>query len=271
MDQIYLDYLEKFKRHMRIRNYSRKTIQTYSRYLTAYFDHCSQNPELSRHERILTFLDSYSLKTASKALVSAAIKYFYRHIVPWDFKTVFSKTKNPKRLPPVLSKSEILKILETISNQKHRLMISMIYGSGLRVSEVVNLKVKDIYLNEKRVYIHRSKNQKDRYTLLSKKLIDALTEMIKDRSKNEFLFTTNQNVKYTIRTIQTIFTKALQKSNLKKHATCHTLRHSFATTLLESGVDVRVIQNLMGHKDIKTTMIYTHITDQILKNLESPL
>ncbi|WP_319475468.1 tyrosine-type recombinase/integrase [Marispirochaeta aestuarii] len=161
--------------------------------------------------------------------------------------------------------------MNAIPNPKHRAMIAMMYGSGLRVSEVVSLKVGDINLSRNRIHVCQSKNLKDRITVLSSLLTDYLKLITENRQPKEFLFLTQSGKKYSSRTLQTIFKRALSVSGVPFAATCHTLRHSFATSLLENGVDIRVIQAQLGHSNIKTTMLYTQITSVIEDSLHFPL
>ncbi len=145
-----------------------------------------------------------------------------------------------------------------------------LYGLGLRVSEVVNLKVSDLDFDRNVVKISSAKGNKQRYVMLPKKLKSDLESYIELEKPEKYLFSGRKN-KYTIKSIQKIFESAMKKAKIKKKASCHTLRHSFATHLLEKGVDIRYIQNLLGHSRLQTTQIYTHVADSKLKNIQSPL
>ncbi|MBN1412288.1 MAG: tyrosine-type recombinase/integrase [Spirochaetales bacterium] len=174
-------------------------------------------------------------------------------------------------MPQTLSRQEILSILDTIPNKKHKLMMSFLYGSGLRLSEVINIRVQDINPIANTLRVNNSKAHKDRITIISDHILKDLLELIKDRKANSLVFETISGNKYSKRTVQLIFKKALLKSGIKKKATCHTLRHSFATHLVDNGVDIRNIKTLLGHKSVNTTMIYLHLTDPVFKNIKSPL
>lgn len=150
-------------------------------------------------------------------------------------------------------------------------MISMLYGSGLRVSEVCVLKIKDIDFYKKKLKIRNSKGNKDRITLLSSMLLEDLHKITKGRRGEDFIFITQSGNKYSIRTVQKIFSNALVKSRIQKSSTCHTLRHSFATHLVEDGVDIKTVKGLLGHKSIKTTMVYVQLADPLTSELQSPL
>ena len=150
-------------------------------------------------------------------------------------------------------------------------MIALAYGAGLRVSEVVNMRLKDINIAELTIHIKQAKGQKDRISILSEKLVNDLEQLIATKNQNAYVFESERGGKLTTRTAQKIFENALAKSGIKKNANFHSLRHSFATHLLENGVDVRYVQELLGHQNIRTTQVYTHVTNPKLKNIKSPL
>ena len=181
----------------------------------------------------------------------------------------FAKTAS--KLPIVLSRAEIEKILLVINNKKHNLMIALAYSGGLRVSEIINLKVKDVCLAELTIHIKDAKGNKDRITLLPEKLIGDVEKLIANKKLNDYIFPSERGGKLTERTAQKVFETALKKAGIKKEATFHSLRHSFATHLLENGVDVRFVQELLGHANIRTTQIYTKVTNPMLRKIKSPL
>ncbi|MCG2686969.1 tyrosine-type recombinase/integrase, partial [Candidatus Parcubacteria bacterium] len=165
----------------------------------------------------------------------------------------------------------ILKILNQIKNDKHRLMISLAYGAGLRISEVINLKAQDIDVDGLTIHLKQAKGKKDRLTILSSKIKDELAEFLINKQAKDLVFESERGGKLSERTAQKVFEKALRVAGIKKNATFHSLRHSFATHLLENGVDVRYVQELLGHANIRTTQIYTKVTNPSLKNIKSPL
>lgn len=179
--------------------------------------------------------------------------------------------KKPKSLPLVLSRNEIEKIIEATKNSKHRLLLSISYAGGLRVSEVVSLKVKDFDLEEMVIHIKNAKGQKDRITVLPEKLKNDMKNLIAGKSGDSYVFESERGGKLTTRTAQKVFENSLGKTGINKKATFHSLRHSFATHLLENGVDIRYLQELLGHANIRTTQIYTHVTNPSLRNIKSPL
>jgi site-specific recombinase XerD len=253
-----------------MRNYSPRTIKAYTRYCSEFCAFCLHNPSLTREQKIIRFLNTYP-DPATKAVARSALKYLYANILTLPAPVLLTRTRKPRKLPTVLNRDQVSAILNTIPNPKHRAMIAMMYGSGLRVSEVVSLRVGDVHLSRNRVHIRQSKNLKDRITVLSPLLTDYLNLITGNRQAKEFLFLTQSGNKYSVRTLQTIFKRALSSSGIPLEASCHTLRHSFATSLLENGVDIRIIQAQLGHSNIKTTMLYTQITSVMEDSLHSPL
>jgi len=158
-----------------------------------------------------------------------------------------------------------------ISNSKHKLAIALSYAAGLRVSETTSLKVKDIDLEGLTIHLKEAKGKKDRITIFPEKLISSIKNLIAGKTSDDLVFENNRGGKLTTTSLQKVFRSSLKKTNIKKEATFHSLRHSFATHLLENGVDVRYVQELLGHANIRTTQIYTKVTNPKLKNIKSPL
>ncbi|MBI4975500.1 tyrosine-type recombinase/integrase [Candidatus Peregrinibacteria bacterium] len=200
-----------------------------------------------------------------------AIVFFYRSVLKTPFSFNISFSRRPKRLPVVLSRQEVKILISSIFNRKHRLLIALAYGAGLRVSEAVKLRVQDIDINEKVVYVRGGKGNKDRITILPEKLQQDIRELIVFKTKQDYVFDSQRGGRIKERTAQKIFEHALEKSRIMKNATFHSLRHSFATHLLENTVDIRYVQELLGHSSIKTTQLYTKVTDLSLKKIRSPL
>ncbi|MBU4339016.1 tyrosine-type recombinase/integrase [Patescibacteria group bacterium] len=200
-----------------------------------------------------------------------AIKYFYREVFKSNAVIGLKFAKTSKKLPVVLSRSEIEKIINSIENRKHKLLISLSYGAGLRVSEAINLKIKDINLEELTIHLKNAKGNRDRITIFPEKVKIDLREIFALRDRNDYVFASERGGKLTERTAQKIFENALKKSEVSKDATFHSLRHSFATHLLENGVDVRYVQELLGHQNIRTTQLYTKVTNPSIKKIKSPL
>jgi len=268
------ELLAKIEDELKLRNYSQKTVKSYSTCLSDYFHYAKnikKDPDVSLIKKYLLEKQELGQSSQTINLYLNAIKYFYREIFKSNVSIDIKFSKTSKKLPVVLSREEIEKIINSVRNEKHRLIIALGYGAGLRVSEVINLKVRDIDLQELTIHIKNTKGKKDRITVFPEKLKSDLSEMIALQHGNEYLFESERGGKLTERTAQKVFTKALKKAGIKKEATFYSLRHSFATHLLENGVDIRYIQELLGHSNIRTTQIYTKVTNPILKNIKSPL
>jgi len=174
-------------------------------------------------------------------------------------------------VPTVFNTDEIVRILQLTENLKHRAILSVIYSAGLRISEVINLKIKDIDAGRKQIRIEQSKGKKDRYTLLSEKTLELLRIYFKAYHPKVYLFEGADGGQYSTRSVQMFFKDICRKAGIKKKVSVHTLRHSFATHLLENGTDLRYIQSLLGHESSKTTEVYTHITNKGFDQIKSPL
>lgn len=271
------EQIAKFKRLVAVKRYSSKTVATYISALTLFCEYFkNQNLNNLTHEDVFRYIEhrikddgiSFSYQ---KQLVGS-IKLFY--------KTVFGKNINidyiyPDRpsvkLPKVLSAQDVLKIIDSTENLKHKAILATIYGCGLRVSELVNLKLTDIDSKRMAVRIENSKGNKSREVMLPINLLKILREYYINYKPVEYVFNGQAGGKYTVRSAQEVFKKSLRKSKINKQASLHTLRHSYATHLIEKGIDVRFVQELLGHKNIKTTQIYTHLTDYTKFKIVSPL
>ncbi|MFA5020811.1 MAG: site-specific tyrosine recombinase/integron integrase [Patescibacteria group bacterium] len=266
-------WLDRVKTELKIRNYSSKTVRAYLACLKDYFDYKRVNLDELDLDNIRQYLllkqeKNYSPQTVN--LYLNAIKFFYHEIIRASEPFTIKFAKRNKSLPVVLSRQEIQLLLSDIINAKHKLLLSLSYGAGLRVSEAVNLKVKDFNLEELTIHIKEAKGKKDRLTLIPEKLVNDLKNMIAGKTGNDYMFVSERGGKLTERTAQAIFEKALRLAGIQKEATFHSLRHSFATHLLENGTDVRYVQELLGHANIRTTQIYTHVTNPAIKNIKSP-
>ncbi|MEK7652949.1 MAG: site-specific tyrosine recombinase/integron integrase [Patescibacteria group bacterium] len=266
-------FLDKTKIELKLRNYSPKTINSYLRCLSDYFNFLKDGFEKMDIDKIREYLLSKKEKGYAPQTINLclnAIKFFYREVLKNYQRIDLKFAKRNKSLPTVLTKEEIVRILDNISNKKHYLMVALAYGAGLRVSEVTNLKVGNVFLAELTICIRQSKGRKDRLTVFPEKLKEDIYFLIANRSPASYLFESNRGGKLTERTAQKVFDEALKKSGVKKPATFHSLRHSFATHLLENGTDIRYVQELLGHQNIRTTQIYTHVTNPAIKNIKSP-
>lgn len=259
---------------LKYRNYSPKTIKSYISSLTDFFNYLGKDYTRYNEFMIKEYLVKKQEAGASGQTINVylnAIKFYYENIVKTGFKVEIKYSRKPKKLPVILSRQEIDQIIKSIKNKKHSLMIALAYGAGLRVSEVIRLKVGDLNLTELNIHIKQSKGAKDRITVIPEKLKNDLGVLCSYKNPDDYVFASERGGRLTERSAQNIFEKALKSTGIKKTATFHTLRHSFATHLLENGIDVRYVQELLGHQNIRTTQVYTHLTNLGLKNIKSPL
>jgi len=266
--------LDKTERVLRLSNYSPKTRKTYLLYINEYIKFSKNAGIKNKQKAIEEFLLDKHERNQSPQTVNLAlnaIKFLYAEVLKDPQKIDLKFGKRSKKLPVVLSHTEIEQIIGATGNAKHKLMISLGYACGLRVSEVVNLKVADLDINELVVHIKGAKGKKDRVSVLPEKLQNDLRNIIAGKNANDLIFASNRGGKLTTTSLQKMFHKSLERAQIGKPATFHSLRHSFATHLLENGTDVRYVQELLGHSNIRTTQIYTQVTNPKLKNIKSPL
>jgi len=255
--------------------YSPLTIKTYmdSLRVLARWMHPVELQEI-KHEDFIRFNNDYILAQGFSAsyqnqMVNALklyLKHFGHSQISLD---QIHRPRRSMRLPHVLSRQEVKRILEALGNRKHRAMLSLIYACGLRRSEVLNLKLTDVQSDRGLLFVAHSKGDKDRVVPLSPKLLGQLREYYLDYRPAEFLFEGQGGGKYAPKSLQLVFQKALEKAGIRKPATLHWLRHSYATHLLESGTDIRYIQELLGHSSSRTTELYTHVSNRELKQIRS--
>lgn len=268
------EYLQKTGDELILRNYSPKTIKSYLTCVKDYLAAKNDNLDLADIAFIKNFLlakKETGLSSQTINLYLHSIIFFYRDVVKSSAVIDLKFAKTSSKLPIVLSRNEIKNIINQIANTKHRLIVSLAYAAGLRVSEVVSLKIKDISLSELTIHLKEAKGGKDRITIFPENLKDDIINLSAGKSGDDYLFESERQGKLTERTAQKIFENALKKTDIKKDATFHSLRHSFATHLLENGVDVRYVQELLGHQNIRTTQLYTKVTNPSIKKIKSPL
>jgi len=201
-----------------------------------------------------------------------ALRFYYGQILNKKYIYSVKRAKKDKKLPVVLNAIEVKRLIDSYKNIKHKVMIALIYSAGLRLSEASNLQIKDIDIKRKLIHIRLSKGKKDRYTILSDNLIDLISRYVEEYKPEMWLFEgQDKKRKISNRTIQAVFAQGVKRVGISKNATVHSLRHSFATHLLENGTDIRYIQELLGHESSKTTEIYTHVAKKDIKKIVSPL
>jgi len=251
--------LTKLDQELKLRKYSPETRTSYTKTIEKF---------LLSNQSARDFMLNYSDKSRSRVRsIYFALKFYYEKVLDNPFPEKLPLVKKSQKLPVVLSKEEIKRMIATCNNVKHQQILSFLYYAGLRLDEVRNLKWADLDVDRKIIHLKAAKGEKERIVFFHDNLIASLNG--DHSSAGELLFLSNLKKKYHKRTIEVIVKSVAAKSGIKKKVTPHTLRHSFATHLLEAGVDIRYIQCLLGHKDLKTTQIYTHVANKDLKNLAS--
>ena len=266
------------KREASRRRYSPSTIKTYQKCIERFLDKTGKTiDKISKVDAREFLADLSERKVAGSTLhvYHMAIRFLFEDVLNKGMKLDLKYSRKPKKLPAVLSKSEVWNLLSCIKNGKHKLMISLMYGAGLRVSELINLKVCDLELEKGYGFVRCGKGGKDRLFIIDSLLIPVINNLIEleEISFEDKLFTSSRGRKYSVRTLQVIVKKSAKDSGLLnwKQIHCHTLRHSFATHLIENGYDVSNVQAMLGHKSPETTMIYVHMASPNMINIKSPL
>lgn len=260
--------LKKLEENLKLKNYSKETIKGYLNHVKKYLEFSRDKGINQESAKNFFILELKKKEPASVRHSIFAIKYFFGEILKQNL-----NIPNPKRnnkIPEILTIQEIKRLIESTKNIKHKLILKFLYGCGLRVSEIVNLKKQDLNFNEKLIHIRLAKGKKDRFVKIPDSILDELQSYC-NLLNDEILFPSNRGGKLTKKTIAKIVENTAKKANIKKRVYPHLLRHSFATHLLEQGTDLRIIQKLLGHSSIKTTQIYTQISQASIKNIKSPL
>ncbi len=269
--------LQKYVETLQLRAYSVKTITTYRNEFAQLLYVLKGNnvDELDAVRLRSYFLYCVNtLKLSENTLHSRinAVKFYFETVLKRDkFFFDIPRPKKPLLLPKVISIKDIKKLFEVTTNLKHNTMLKLCYGMGLRVSEIVAIKIKDIDSDRMQVFIERAKGKKDRYVNLPESILVQMRVYFKEYKPKIYLFEGQFGGAYSIRSAQQVFSDALKKANINKTVGIHGLRHSYATHLMESGTDVMFIQKLLGHSDIKTTLRYVHVSKKDFKNIKSPL
>lgn len=271
--------LQQFTRQLHLKAYSQSTIKTYTNEFNQFLHTIQDNPAADFSVSRLKDYFEYchvSLKLSENTLHSRinAMKFYYEQVLKREkFFWEIPRPKKPLILPKLLNEDELRKLFNALNNKKHKAMLFTAYSAGLRVSEVVNLKIADIDSGRMQIYIKCGKGKKDRYVNLSPILLDILRNYLLEYLPRPkvYLFESEQTFSaYPIRTAQQVFSNAKKKAGIKKEVGIHSLRHSFATHLLDKGTDIKYIKDLLGHFNIKTTERYLHVSKEKLINIISP-
>lgn len=267
---------EKLLQEMQFRNYSPRTIATYLSCLTGLSKHYKKSPDKIDLERVKAFLHHSVIKGCSVSYVNqtiSAVRVLHEGVLKrkWEPLSI-KRPRREKKLPVILSQQEVKSIVNTLSNVKHRAVLNLGYSGGLRISEVIDLKVEHIDSKRMQIRIVGAKGKKDRYTLLSKSTLDLLRDYYKVYQPKDWLFYgLNPTKQYSKTSINKVLVKACTRAKVSKTVTYHTLRHCFATHLLEQGTNIQLIQQLLGHAHISTTSRYLHVQQYRLDQVVSPM
>lgn len=265
-----------FIQQMQLKGYSENTIQSYVDCLIGLSKFYNTSPDLLSDQQIRDYLHhcivEKKLSTSWVNQCVSALKILFVQILKkeWDSLAI-PRIKREKKLPVVLAKEEVKAILSEIKNIKHKTILTLIYSAGLRVGEAINLKVSDIDSKRMQIRIRQAKGAKDRYVILSAVLLDLLRTYYNLYKPKDYLFPSQMNEQISDRTVQCIFKQACKKCKLNKTVSVHVLRHSFATHLMEQGVSLPIIQQLLGHKSLRTTSVYLHVQQYTIDKIKSPL
>ncbi len=268
--------INKFSELLKIQRYSANSIKTYKNaiivFLNALKNYDIYKVDSKLVERFINYkISKENISQSYQRQIIASIKLFYKEILNINLPVEHLYPKRMQyKLPAVLSPDEVKLIISKTENLKHKAILSLIYSAGLRLSEIINLQKSDIDSERMLIIVRQGKGKKDRQVMLSPKVLNLLREYYKIYKPLKWLFEGLDKNQYSPRSVQKIFKNALTASKINKNASVHTLRHSFATHLLEQGTDIRIIQELLGHSSIKTTQIYTHISSTHIKNIKSP-
>ena len=274
--------IEKMIKDLELRGRSKDTIKNMVCTMKCFSKFYNQSPEMLGEKEIIQYLDYCinvrKLCRGTVNYINSTLKFFYVVTLETSWSDLrVPRLRYDKNLPNYLTKKEVKLLLESTTYLKHKAILSTIYSAGLRVSEVINLRISDIISAEMKIRVRNGKRNKERYTLLSQKNLELLRLYwkkfgYKNYSPNDYLFISRQTKKkLTSRGVQSAIQKAVKNAGISKKATPHTLRHSFATHLMNDGVDLVTIQALMGHSNMKTTSIYLHVRDYKTLNIKSPL
>ena len=265
--------LEQLDTELKLRGFSERTVKSYLFYNNKFLEFVNKPAEAISEEDIKAYLANLigdkRKNAATVALVRAALKFYYDGILKKNIVTL-KTPKIQKKLPTVLTREEIKRLIDAAPTHKSKLILMMLYSSGIRVSECCNLKLNDLELDQKMGWVRDGKGGKDRLFILSEGILEMLRDFVTGRS-SEYIFSNKAGKSLTPRNIQKIVATSAKRAGINKTVSPHTLRHSFATHLLDSGENIRKIQELLGHSNLQTTQIYTKVSTEELRKVKSPL
>ncbi len=264
----YNNILKIFFKKLKYFNYSDNTIQIYCHYIEKFLSTTNKYPQHLTGADFQMYLNKFNFSSVSQQnQIISSLKFFYEKVLNKKYNKInFTRPRKENKLPQVIDKYELISKILSIKNKKHKAILALAYSTGMRVSEVINLKIKDIDSKRMLILIHNGKGKKDRYVPLSNKLLIILREYYIKYKPDIYLFNGQFSNQYSATSCNKIV-----KKHISNNAYFHLLRHSSFTALLESGVDLSIIQKIAGHKNISTTQIYTHISSQLLNSVITPI
>jgi site-specific recombinase XerD len=273
---MYEKYLDQLEEAGKIRNLKERSITCYKNYVSYFLNYVKKEPDTLTCQDVRDFLlakKEEGLKATTLNLYNSSIRFFYRNVlhILWDDITV-PRMIIDHRLPTVLTIDEVDRLLDATDDLKYKAMFATMYSSGMRVSEVIHLHYDDISRTNMQIHIWDTKNRMDRFTILSKRNLDILTEYwFKKGRPRGILFPNKFTGQYlTVSTLEQVMRRSVEEAGLPKGVSPHSLRHSFATHLMEAGVEQRSIQALLGHRDPKSTEVYLHVSNKTIMGIRSP-
>ena len=270
-------YIDELRSHLEEKRYSRRTIESYTAHLELFFKYFNdKDPDEIRNNDISEFIEDHILKSGYSSsyqnIIISAIKMFYTlNGMRRVGRESFERPRRSRALPKVFSKEEVMKIFGATRNSKHKLMLWLIYSCGLRRSEVINIKLTDLDSDRGILNIREGKGNTDRMVPIPQKVWEKIRAYINNYMPVTYLFEGQTGGRYSVESVYSVFKQSLRRAGIKKDVGVHCLRHSYATHLHESGLDIRYIQELLGHKSIRTTEIYTHVSRRNLFAIRSPI
>ncbi len=265
----------KLVEQLMLQRYSHNTIRTYRQAFYQYLmetENSLINPDRDQiRNYLLKQIKTQKWSESTQNTFINALAFYFRKVSRLEIDLRNLRPREPKSLPNVLSEEEVIKILKACENTKHKTILMLIYSAGLRLSELISIRKDDLHFASNKIFVKSGKGKKDRYSLLSEKMKAQVQAYISEYRPRYWLFEGQTEEQYSVRSVQAILRRAVEKAGVNPFATVHTLRHSFATHLLERGTDIRYIQEILGHNSVKTTEIYTHITKKGGDQIKSPL
>lgn len=269
--------IELFGQLLEVKRYSINSIETYINAFRQFLLHFKgQDVDVLSERQIEQYINvqvtERKISVSYQKQLVAAVKFWYNGVLGKNLQLDYLYPDRPEfKIPKVFSQQDIKAMLNVCENIKHKAILATIYSCGLRLSELTNLMIKDIDSTQMTVTIRQGKGNRDRVVVLSEKLLLLLRDYFVEYKPKEYLFEGQSGGKYSERSVQQVLKQTLAKAKINKEGSVHTLRHSYATHLIEQGTDIRFVQELLGHKNIKTTLIYTHLTDATKRKIKSPL